>query len=114
MEATLTRMGENRDVRTDAYGEPLYELTAAGTLVGGKLRIDLEADLSGIGMPTNAPLTVVMDPRSGPLAWFLGDVLIVTTPRDETPERAGDRLGMDPPLIAHRTWVGRNLGGRGR
>lgn len=65
-------------------------------------------------MPTNAPLTVVMDPRSGPLAWFLGDVLIATTPRDATSKQAGDRLGMDALLIAHRTWVGRNLGGRGR
>jgi len=55
-----------------------------------------------------------MDPRSGPLAWFLGDVLIAATPRDATPKQAGDRLGMDALLIAHLAWVGRNLGGRGR
>lgn len=112
--ATLTRMGENRDVKTDARGEPLYQVTAAGTLPSGKLRLDFEADLSGIGMPTNAPLTVVMDPQAGPLAWFLGGVLIAPTPRDATPAQAGDALGMDPLLDAHQKWVGRNFGGRGR
>lgn len=110
LEAAMRRMGDNRDVMTDEHGEPYYAVLAAGSLADGRLRMDAEADCSAIGMPTNTPITVLMDAKAGDLAWFLGDVLIATTPRHDSPEEAGDRLGMDQLLAAHRKWVIRNAG----
>lgn len=116
LESTLTRMGENRDVMTDARGEPYYAVLAAGRLQDGTLRIDFEADCSGIGMPTNAPFTVTASPHTDRLAWYLGDQLIATTAMHQEPEQAADAaLNMDTLLKAHRKWVIRSQSeGRGR
>jgi hypothetical protein len=107
VEDTLRRMANNRDVRSNQAGEPIYRVKAAGGRADGTLRIDLLADLSGIGMPTDAPLTVIAGLGSR-LAWFLGDVLIASTPDSHTPEQAGNALGMDQLLAAHRRWAGRS------
>jgi hypothetical protein len=113
VEIALGQMGRNRDVRTDAEGHPLYDVLAAGRTADGKLRIDLKADLSGIGLPTNAPITVMAE-GAGPVAWFLGDVLIATTPGEWMPEEAGEALTMDKLHAAHRRWAGRASGRRWR
>lgn len=108
--ATLRRMADNRDVMSDEHGDPYYAVFAAGTGLGGTLLIDLEADLSGIGMPMNSPLTVTMDPQAGPIRWLLDDTLIAVTARNLTPEEAGDLLGMDQLLTAFGQWLrGRKL-----
>lgn len=109
----LSRMAENRDVRTDAAGQPIFKIRQAGGMAGGKLRIDLEADLSGIGMPTNAPLTVIAEPN-GPVSWFLGKTLIAALPGDWMPEEAGDALDMNKLLAAHRSWTSRAARGGGQ
>lgn len=116
LEAVVTRMGANRDVMTDASGEPYYVVLAAGRLQDGTLRIDFEADCSGIGMPTNVPFTVTVPPNARRLAWYLGDQLIATTPLQQAPEQAADEaLNMDTLLEAHRKWVLRGpREGRGR
>ena len=116
LETTLTRMGENRDVMTDDCGEPCYVVLAAGRLQDGTLRIDFEADCSGIGMPTNAPFTVLAAPDAERLAWYLGEQLIATTPMHQAPEQTADgSLNMDRLLEAHRKWVLRGQSeGRGR
>ena len=103
-------MADNRDVMSDEHGEPYYTVYAAGTRRDGKLRIDLEADCSAIGMPTNTPITVLMDPEVGPVIWLLDETLIATTERGSSPEEAGDRLGMDRLLNAHWKWLGRSSG----
>ena len=113
VEAVLQRMADNRDVMRDASGAARYTVQAAGTRADGKLRIDLVADGSGIGLPSNTPMTATVDPEHGPIAWFLGDALIATTARDLTPEGAGDALGMERLLDAFRRWMGRGEG-RGR
>jgi hypothetical protein len=113
VEATLRQMAKNRDMKTDRRGEPVYEVRNAGRRADGSLRIDLTADLSGIGMPVNAPLAVIAG-QADRLAWFLGDTLIASTPDSHTPEQAGDALGMDQLLAAHRAWVARSGGNRGR
>jgi hypothetical protein len=113
VEIALEQMGRNRDVRTDDAGNPVYRMRGARHTAEGKLRIDLTADLSGIGMPTNAPITAMTE-GAGPVSWFLGDTLIATIPGDWTPEEAGEALDMDKLLVAHRRWVGRSSGGRSR
>jgi hypothetical protein len=50
LEATLRRMGINRDVRADQQGEPVFDVVRTGRKADGSLRIDLTVDLSGIGM----------------------------------------------------------------
>ncbi|WP_152054197.1 hypothetical protein [Tautonia marina] len=110
VEAVLQRMADNRDVMSDQHGEPYYTVYAAGVERDGKLRLDLEADCSAIGMPTNTPITVKMDPKEGPVAWLLEDTLIATTGREMTPEEAGDKLGMDQLLAAFGKWMGRGSG----
>ena len=107
VEAVLQRMSVNRDVMSDQQGNPYYVVYAAGVERDGKLRLDLEADCSAIGMPTNTPITVTMDPESGPVAWLIDDTLITTTGRELSPEEAGDKLGMDPLLVAFGKWMGR-------
>lgn len=113
VEAVLRRMADNRDVMSDARGEPYYVTLAAGVERNGKLRLDLVADLSGIGMPMNTPITVKVDPESGPVSWLIEETLIGATERTMRPDEAGCRLGMDALLNAHRSWVGKQ-GGRGR
>jgi len=103
--AVLQRMADNRDVMSDQHGEPYFTVYAAGVERDGKLRLDLVADCSAIGMPTNTPITVRMDPEAGPIAWLLEDTLIATTGRHESPEEAGDTLSMDALLVAFRKWV---------
>jgi hypothetical protein len=103
--AVLQRMGDNRDVMSDEHGEPYFTVYAAGIERDGRLRIDLEADCSAIGMPTNTPMTVKMDPATGPVSWSLEKALIATTDRNLSAEEAGDTLGMDALLEAHRKWV---------
>ena len=110
VEAVLKRMADNRDVMSDERGEPYYAVYAAGIERSGRLRLDLEADLSGIGLPTNTPLTVTMDPESGPVSWLLGDTRIAALDRALPPEEAGDTLGMDTLLDAFRKWIGRQGG----
>jgi hypothetical protein len=96
-------MAKNRDVMTDASGQPIFELFDCDERPDGRLIIHLEADLSGIGMPTNAPLCVIAEPN-GPVSWFLGKTLIAALPGDWMPEEAGDALDMDKLLAAHRNW----------
>ena len=114
VQIALSRMADGRGVRTDAAGEPIFRRHRAGG-VGGRLRIDLEADLSGIGMPADAPLTVVAEP-SGPVSWFLGGTLIAALPGRLTPEEAGEDLDESRLLAAHRTWLRRaaRAGGQSR
>jgi hypothetical protein len=113
LEATLRRMGINRDVRADQQGEPVFDVVRTGRKADGSLRIDLTVDLSGIGMPVKAPLAVI-DGQGGQLTWFLGDILIASTPKSDGPEQSGDALGMDQLLAAHRAWVRRNAETRSR
>lgn len=61
-------------------------------------------------MPTNTPITVRMDPATGPVLWSLEKTLIATTDRNMTPEEAGDRLNMDALLVAFGRWMGRGEG----
>lgn len=110
IEAVLQRMANNRDVASDEEGKPYYTVYAAGVERSGKLRIDLEADCSAIGMPTNTSVTVMMDPQSGPISWSLEKTLIATTDRAMEPEEAGDKLNMDALLVAFRRWMGRDDG----
>lgn len=110
VEAVLQRMANNRDVMSDEHGEPYFTVYAAGVERDGKLRLDLEADCSAIGMPANTQITVRMRPDAGPIAWSLDDALIATTDREMTPEEAGDQLGMDPLLGAYRKWMVRGTG----
>jgi hypothetical protein len=100
----LSRMADNRDVMTDSSGQPIFQIFGCDERPDGSLRIDLKADLSGIGMPTNAPLRVIAEPN-GPVSWFLGKTLIAALPGDWMPEEAGDALDMDKLLAAHRNWV---------
>ena len=111
--AVLQRMADNRDVMSDEHGEPYYTVYAAGTGRNGTLRIDLEADCSAIGMPMNTPITVRMDPEVGPINWLLDETPIAATDRGSSTNEAGDQLGMDRLLNAHRKWLGRSAG-RGR
>jgi hypothetical protein len=112
VEIALSKMGESRDVMTDAAGQPDFTIRKAGRTAEGRCRIDLVADLSGIGMPTNAPLSIIAEPN-GPVSWFLGDMLIAALPGDWMPEEAGEALDMDKLLAAHRDWVGRSARGGG-
>jgi hypothetical protein len=63
----LSQMADNRDVMTDAAGQPIFRIFGCDERSDGSLRIDLEADFSGIGMPTNAPLRVIAEPN-GPIS----------------------------------------------
>jgi len=110
VEAVLQRMADNRHVMADGQGEPCFEVIAGGIERGGRLRLELEADCSAIGMPVDTPITVRMEPDAGPLAWSLGNTLIATTGRHLTPEEVGDALSMDALLNAHRKWVTRGQG----
>lgn len=115
VESVMRALADNRDIVADARGEPRYEVTVAGRLPSGNLRIDIEADGSAIGMPTNTPLVVISSPDTSLLSWFMGDVLIASTPKGWEPKYVADAaLNMDNLLSAHRRFVGRSgRSGRG-
>lgn len=75
-EGVLQRMADNRDVMGDEHGEPYYTVYAAGIERNGNLRLDLEADCSGLGMPDNTPITMRMDLGSEPNRWSIKNTLM--------------------------------------
>ena len=106
----LSRLSGADGEPIDAAEPPTLTIRRAGPVPGGRLRIDAEADLSGIGLPADTPLTVVAQPE-GQVSWFLGKMHIATLPGDRTPEEAGEAIGGDKLTAAYRRWARRPTDG---
>ena len=106
----LRQVAENRDLMTDKDGNPAIRLLDA-SLSPNTLRLDFEADLSGIGMPTNMPVTVVRT-RSQPdhILWQFEGVKVATTPTEAAPKDAASILDMVVLLDGFRRWATRGTG----
>jgi hypothetical protein len=95
--AVLSGLAENRDLKSDEQGCPLYRLRSAGIDRECTWQL-IEADFSGIGMATDMPLVVSAYADSPELEWHFGPARIAATPRGATPVEAAARLDMDTLL----------------
>lgn len=112
----LQCMTNNRDIIADEYGMPVFAVDGEH-LSDSRMKIDLLADMSAIGMPMDTPFSAVRI-REHPerITWLLDDAMVITTtPVDWTPKQVADEaLEMNNLLDAHRKWVARSFGGRER
>jgi hypothetical protein len=100
----LSRMAENRDVKSDDKGRALYRLRSAGVTPECTWQL-IEADFSAIGMATDMPLIPHAYADAAEIDWHFGPTLIAATPRSATPKEVADRLDMNVLLDAFRRFV---------
>lgn len=106
----LRAVAANRDLRSDADGDPAVTLTGS-RLTPSLMRLDFDADFSGIGMPTNLPLTVVQAKETPDrLSWWFAGTLVATTGLDDPPEQAAATLDMNTLLDGFLRWATRGPG----
>ena len=102
--AVLERLAENRDVRSDAEGRPIYRLRPAGMSAEGTWQV-IEVDFSAIGMATDMPLIVQAFADATEIEWHFGPTPIAKTPRSATPKVAAEVLNMNVLLEGFRRFV---------